>query len=236
MTVSDAVLSRRSVRAFLERPIPLSLISEILTKASRAPSGGNVQPWKIYVVSGQPLDQFKALMRERVAQCPEGELPAEYDVYPKPLKAPYRDYRFKNGEDYYGLVALAREDKAGRRRFFADNYQFFGAPIAVFCFLDRSMGPPQWSDCGMFLQTVMLLLREAGLDSCAQECWSHYHRSVRELVNAPEELMLFCGMAIGYEDRDAAVNRMKSDRAPLGEFCKFLGPGGAASLGGEPGA
>ena len=95
--------------------------------------------------------------------------------------------------------------------------------MALFCFLDRSMGPPQWSDCGMFLQTVMLLLRESGLDSCAQECWSHYHRSVRALVNAPEELMLFCGMAIGYKDADALVNRMEADRAPLDEFCELVG-------------
>src|SRR5262245_191094 len=99
MTVSEAVLSRRSVRAFLDTPVSLKLVAEILTKASRAPSGGNVQPWKLYVLSGEPMAQFKAIMAQRVRECPGGELPAEYDVYPKPLKAPYRDYRFKNGED-----------------------------------------------------------------------------------------------------------------------------------------
>ncbi len=222
MTVTEAVLSRRSVRAFLDTPVSPSLISHILIKASRAPSGGNVQPWKIYVLSGDSLDRFKTFMQQRLIECPEGEMPVEYDVYPKALKAPYRDYRFKNGEDYYALVGLSRDDKAARRRFFANNYRFFGAPLALFCFLDRSMGPPQWSDCGMFLQTVMLLAREAGLDSCAQECWSHYHRSVKEFLNPPEELMLFCGMAIGYEDRSAAVNRMESDRAPLEAFCRFV--------------
>ena len=222
MTVTDAVLSRRSVRAFLTTPVPIPLISEILTKASRAPSGGNVQPWQLYVVSGESLEKFKALMRQRLAEFPEGELPSEYDVYPKPLKAPYRDYRFKNGEDYYGLAGLPREDKAARRRFFARNYQFFGAPLALFCLVDRCMGPPQWSDLGMFLQTVMLLLREAGLDSCAQECWSHYHRTVREFLHPADEWMLFCGMAIGYKDPDAPVNRMEADRAPLEQFCRFV--------------
>jgi nitroreductase len=222
MTVSEAVLSRRSVRAFLDRPVPEELIAEILRKASWAPSGGNVQPWRIYVLSGEAMGEFKALMQQRVAECPDGDSPAEYSVYPQPLKAPYRDYRYKNAEDYYGLMGIPRADKAGRRKFFSNNYQFFGAPLALFCYLDRQMGPPQWSDAGMFLQTVMLLLREAGLDSCAQECWSHYHRTVREFLKPPEEWMLFCGMAIGYEDPDARVNRMRADRAPLEEFCHFV--------------
>lgn len=222
MTVTEAVLSRRSVRAFLNRPVPLPLIEQILTKASRAPSGGNVQPWQIYVISGDALRRFNARMAERLAQSAEGDLPLEYAVYPKPLKAPYRDYRFKNGEDYYGLAGIPRENKAGRARFFANNYSFFGAPVALFCFIDRQMGPPQWSDLGMFLATVMLLARESGLDSCAQECWSRYHRTVREFLSAPEEWMLFCGMAIGYKDEDAPVNRMRADRAPLDQFCRFV--------------
>jgi nitroreductase len=222
MTVSEAVVSRRSVRAFLDTPVPIPLIAEILTKASRAPSGGNVQPWKLYVLSGEPMTQFKELMSQRLIECPTGDMPVEYHVYPHPLKAPYRNYRFKNGEDYYGLVGLSREDKAARRQFFASNYRFFGAPLALFCFIDREMGLPQWSDLGMYLQTVMLLLREAGLDSCAQECWSHYHRTVREFLKPPDDLMLFCGMAIGYKDPDALVNRMEADRAPLEEFCQFL--------------
>ena len=222
MTVSEAVLSRRSVRAFLDTAVPVPLIAEILTKASRAPSGGNVQPWKLYVLAGEPLANFKALIEQRLMECPEGDLPLEYNVYPQPLKPPYRDYRFKNAVDYSTAVGIAREDKAGRLRLFANNYRFFGAPLALFCFLDRSMGPPQWSDLGMYLQTVMLLAREAGLHSCAQECWSRYHRTVREFLKSPEDLMLFCGMAIGYEDPDAPANRMRADRAPLEEFCQFV--------------
>jgi nitroreductase len=100
-------------------------------------------------------------------------------------------------------MGFPRENKIARARFFANNYQFFGAPLALFCYTDRQMGPPQWSDLGMYLQTVMLLLREAGLDSCAQECWSRYHRTVREFLNPPEEWILFCGMAIGYKDEAA---------------------------------
>lgn len=222
MTVSDAVRSRRSVRAFLERPVPRPLIEQILETASRAPSGGNLQPWQLYVVSGGALTEFKSKMAKRLIFSPEADLPLEYEVYPKPLKAPYRDYRFKNGEDLYTLAGIPREDKAGRAMFFANNYRFFGAPLALFCYVDRSMGSPQWSDLGMYLQTVMLLLREAGLDSCAQECWSRYHRMVRELVQPPEDWMLFCGMAIGYADESAVVNRLVTDRAPLSDFCRFI--------------
>jgi nitroreductase len=222
MTVTEAILSRRSVRAFLEKPVPRELIEEILTKASRAASGGNVQPWQLYVASGDVLRGFKARMAQRLTESAEGDLPLEYHVYPHPLKAPYRDYRFKNGEDLYRTVGIPREDKAARMRFFANNYTFFGAPMALFCYVDRHMGPPQWSDLGMYLTNVMLLLREAGLDSCAQECWSRYHRTVREFLNPPEEWMLFSGMAIGYEDCDAPVNRLVTDRAPLHEFCRFV--------------
>jgi nitroreductase len=222
MTVTDAVISRRSVRAFLDTPVPLPLIEQILTKASRAASGGNLQPWHIYVVSGDALRSFNAQMAQRLAESAEGDLPVEYHVYPQPLKAPYRDYRFKNAEDYYGLVGIPREDKAARARFFANNYSFFGAPLALFCFVDREMGSPQWSDLGMFLATLMLLLRESGLDSCAQECWSRYHRTVRRFLNSPDEWMLFCGMAIGYQDHGAIVNRLVTDRAPLEQFARFI--------------
>jgi nitroreductase len=222
MTVTEAVLSRRSVRAFLDTPVPRPLIEELLTKASRAASGGNVQPWQIYVVSDDALGRFKSRMAARLSEPVEGDLPLEYEVYPKPLKAPYRDYRFQNAVDYSAAVGIAREDKAGRARLFANNYSFFGAPLALFCYIDREMGAPQWSDLGMFLATLMLLVREAGLDSCAQECWSRYHRTVREFLNPPEEWMLFCGMAIGYKDDAAPANRMLADRAPLSEFCRFV--------------
>lgn len=222
MNVSDAVLARRSVRAFLDKPVPRALIEEALAKASRAPSGGNVQPWKIYVVSGEPLAQFKAQVTKQLAKNPMGDAPSEYDVYPKSLKAPYRDYRYKNGEDLYGLLGIARENKFARLNWFSNNFKFFGAPVGLFCLVDRQMGPPQWSDLGMYLQTLMLLLREAGVDSCPQECWSLVHRTVRTFLEAPEELMLFCGMAIGYEDQDAVINRLRTDRAPLEEFCRFI--------------
>lgn len=222
MDLVEAINSRRSVRGFLDTPVPPEAIRRVLTIASRAPSGGNVQPWQIHVVAGEPLAQLKATMLRKVEELPGGE-GTEYDIYPKELVSPYRDYRFKVGEDLYAKLGIPREDKAGRRRQFARNYQFFGAPMALFCSLDRRMGPPQWSDCGMFLQTVMLLLRAEGLDSCPQEAWSTYPKTVGAFLGLPPELMLFCGMAIGYADPDEPANRLYTERAPLEAFTKFLG-------------
>ncbi|WP_088279817.1 nitroreductase [Ideonella sp. A 288] len=225
MNVADALASRLSVRDFLPTPVPGDVIRRVLTTASRSPSGGNVQPWHIDVVAGDRLDEFKALMQRRLAEVAAGQPPepTDYDIYPKDLVAPYRDYRFKLGEDMYARLGIPRDDKPARLRWFARNFAFFGAPMALFCSIDRRMGPPQWSDLGMFLQSVMLLLREEGLDSCPQECWSVYPRTVSAFIGLPPERMLFCGMAIGQRNPAHPVNGLASERAPLDAFARFHG-------------
>jgi nitroreductase len=214
MDVSEAVRSRRSIRAYLPDPVPAELLRDVLSRAGRSPSGGNLQPWRIHALLGAALARFRGVMAERIAQ-PE---PSEYHVYPGHLHEPYRGHRFRVGEDLYALLGIERADKAGRLRQFARNWDFFGAPAGLFCFVDRRMGPPQWSDLGMYLQTLMLLLREVGLDSCAQEAWSSFHHTASQFVGAPPEHMLFCGMAIGYRDPAATINDLISDRMPLEEF------------------
>jgi nitroreductase len=149
------------------------------------------------------------------------EVPA-YDIYPPKLKEPYRTSRFELGEQMYELLGIGRDDKDARIAQVMKNFQFFGAPCAFFCFVDRQMGPPQWSDLGMFLQTFMLLAKEAGLDTCAQEAWSMKHDSVSTFVKADDTDILFCGMAIGYRDDTALVNSLESKRRPLKEWAKFL--------------
>lgn len=222
MQVHQAVASRLSVRAFLPTPVEADTIRRVLERAARAPSGGNLQPWHIDVLAGEALAAFKARMQARLASDALPE-PTEYDIYPKVLGSPWRDRRLAVGEAMYARLGIARGDKAARRRWFANNYAFFGAPLALFCSVDRSMGPPQWSDLGMYLQTVMLLLREEGLDSCPQECWAVYPDTVRETLQLPPERMLFCGMAIGRRDPTHPVNALVSERAPLEEFVRFFG-------------
>lgn len=222
MQVHEAVASRLSVRAFLPDPVPGDTLRRVLERAARAPSGGNLQPWHIDVLAGDALADFKARMQARLA-AGEPPGPAEYAIYPPELPPPWRDRRFAVGEAMYARLGIPREDKAARRRWFANNFAFFGAPLALFCSVDRRMGPPQWSDLGMYLQTVMLLLREEGLDSCAQECWAIHPDAVRGFLQLPPERMLFCGMAIGTRDPAHPVNALVTERAPLDEFVRFHG-------------
>ena len=217
MKVSEAVLSRSSIRAFSSKPVNQSLIKSLLKKSQRAPSGGNLQPWKIFVLNKKSMKDF-LLFQEKWTKP---EIPA-YDIYPPKLKEPYRTSRFELGEQMYEILGIGREDKDARIAQVMKNFRFFEAPCAFFCFVDRQMGPPKWSDLGMFLQTFMLLAKEAGLDTCAQEAWSMKHDSVSKFVKAKDSDILFCGMAIGYRDESAAVNSLKSERRPLKDWAKFL--------------
>jgi nitroreductase len=216
MNVTDAVNARKSVRAFRPDPIDDATIAQLLTVASRAPSGGNVQPWRIYVVNGESMVRFREFIASRQIEAPA------YDIYPQGLTEPYRTSRFRIGEDMYATLGIERDDKAGRLAQFAKNMDFFGAPAAIFCFVERQMGPPQWSDLGMFLQTFMLLAQEAGLDTCPQEAWAVYEQAVSEFVGAPEEQRIFCGVAIGHADTDHPINTLVSAREPLEVFARFV--------------
>jgi len=217
MEVVEAIYKRMSVRQFTNEPVSDDVIRQLLTDASRAPSGGNVQPWRIYVVNGESLTR----MRDYLTTKPPVEEP-EYLIYPEQLSEPYRTARFELGEQMYATLGIAREDKAGRRRQFANNNDFFSAPAAIFCYVDRQMNSPQWSDLGMFLQTFMLLAVDKGLGTCAQEYWSVRHGAVTEFVGAPENEMLFCGLALGHVDNSAPVNSLQSQRFPVDEFAKFV--------------
>ena len=217
MNVTSAVEKRSSVRAFLNTAVPNELIKELLIKSSRSASGGNVQPWKIFVINNSAMNNFLEFQRNWT----KPEIPA-YDIYPPKLKEPYRTSRYELGEQMYELLGIGRDDKEARLAQVMQNFRFFGAPCAFFCYVDRQMGPPQWSDLGMFLQTFMLLAKETGLDTCAQEAWSMKHDSVSKFVKAEDSDILFCGMAIGYRDENAAVNSLKSERRPLKEWAKFL--------------
>jgi nitroreductase len=219
-TVSEAILSRRSCRAFSARPVDAPIIHGLLDTARFAPSGGNLQPWMVHVLSGDSMARFRAQLVPRLQAVPFSGV-AEYHVYPPKLKEPYRSRRFKVGEDMYGLIGLRREDTPARLLQFACNYDFFGAPVGMFFFLDRTMGPPQWSDVGMLMQNLMLLARERGLETCPQEAWAIWHKEVGEFLGVGPEYMLFCGMSLGYGDYSAPINRLRTERAPLEEFVVF---------------
>ena len=217
MKVSDAVLARRSIRAFTSEPINNKVIKDLLALAARSPSGGNLQPWKIYVVNKQSMKKFI----EFQDNWNQPETPG-YAIYPSGLTEPYRTSRYQLGEAMYELLGIPREDKDARLQQVLRNFEFFGAPAALFCFVDKQMGPPQWSDLGMFLQTFMLLAQEAGIDTCAQEAWAMKNDSVSEFVGSDKNDILFCGLALGYKDEDAVINQLSSERRPIEQWAKFL--------------
>jgi nitroreductase len=223
VNVSEAVASRMSCRAFLDAPVSGDVVREILDAARRAPSGGNLQPWWVFALAGLPLEELRAKVRQKVMADPRGDGSNEYDIYPPGLGEPYRSRRFKAGEDLYATIAIARENKAARLLQLAKNYAFYGAPVGLFFYIDRALGPPQWSDVGMYMQTVMLLARERGLHTCAQEIWSLVPGTVGECVDAPPNLLLFSGMALGYADTAHPINALRTERAPLKEFAKLEG-------------
>ena len=217
MKVSEAILRRKSVRAFTNEPVKSSLIKDLLKQSSRSASGGNLQPWRIFVINKKSMSDFLEFQKNWI----DPETPA-YNIYPPKLKEPYRTSRYELGEQMYKVLKISRDDKAGRISQVMRNFDFFNAPAAIFCFVDKQMGPPQWSDLGMFLQTFMLLAQEAGIDTCAQEAWAMKNDSVSKFVGSDKNDILFCGLALGYKDEDAVINQLSSERRPIEQWAKFL--------------
>jgi nitroreductase len=223
MDVRDAIATRYSCRAFLSTPVPESTVREILDRAARAPSGGNLQPWLVHVLAGERLEALKAQLLPRFAkELPRGE-GAEYQVYPPDLKEPYYTRRSRVGEQLYASIGIPREDKPARYRQFGRNYLFYDAPVGLFVSMDRIMGAPQWSDVGGFIQNIMLLARAYGLHTCAQEAWTSWHKTVSVFINLPPEHILFCGIALGYADENAPINQWRAEREPVAVFARFEG-------------
>lgn len=218
--VSEAVLERRSIRAFLPRAVGRALIEDLLAVAARAPSGGNLQPWQVDVLSGEPL---AALEAEAQAALGAARAAMELTVYPSPLPEPYRGRRYRSGEALYEAIGIPREDKPARLAQFARNFGAFGAPMLLFFSIDRIFDRPQWAHLGMFMQNVMLLAHERGLATCPQEAWAALHELVARHIGMPEERILYCGMALGYADPDAPINGLRTEREPVAAFARFRG-------------
>jgi nitroreductase len=223
VNVTEAVQARKSVRAFLSTPVPENTIRQILIDAARAPSGGNVQPWKTYVLAGKVRDELVQSLRDKRAAGNFGE-GTEYKIYPDDLGEPYMSRRRDVGFKLYELAGIARNDKIGRLKQMFRNFELFDAPVCMIFTIDRTMGPPQWADLGMYIQTVALLALDHGLVTCMQEAWANWHKTLTQMLSIPDHEMVFCGLALGYEDTSAKVNTLRSERAGLDDV-KFFGFG-----------
>jgi len=220
--VDAAITSRRSIRAFLPTPVDDAVVREILEVASRAPSGTNIQPWKVHVLSGAA----RARLSERiVAIYDDPEQRArhveEYDYYPREWVTPYIDRRRKVGWDLYGLLGIGKTDKDKMHAQHGRNYVFFGAPVGLIFTIDRVLARGSWLDYGMFLENIMIAARGRGLDTCPQAAFTQFHRVIADELKLGEHEMVVCGMALGHADRDAVANRLETVRAGVDEFARF---------------
>lgn len=222
--VDEAIVSRRSVRAFLPNPVPRATIEHILGVASRAPSGTNTQPWRVYVLTGESK---QALSRRIVAAYDDAEARAghveEYAYYPTEWKSPFIDRRRKVGWDLYGLLGIGKTEKERMHAQHARNYGFFGAPVGLMFTIDRSMRQGSWLDFGMFLQSVMVAARGHDLHTCPQAAFMQFHRIIMPAIGAPDNEQLVCGMSLGHADDSAVENSLVTEREPVAGFATFVG-------------
>lgn len=211
----DAVVGRRSIRAFLSTPVADEAIDGILAAASRAPSGQNMQPWQVQVVTGSTRDR---LCREVAAAVCAGERSDEYAYFPAEIQEPYRSRRRKVGFDLFAIYGIGRDDQEGRRRALLRNFDFFGAPVGLFFTMERDWGYGAWIDMGNLMTNVMTLAPAFGLATCPQQAWAEYGSAVRRVLPIPSGHVIVSGMALGYADDEAAVNALVTDRERVAEF------------------
>ncbi|MBN4665096.1 nitroreductase [Pandoraea nosoerga] len=221
--VDEAIRSRRSIRAYLPTPVPQDTVAEILSVASRAPSGSNIQPWQTYVLTGDALHRLTSRLLDAFNDPAQRLMhQEEYAYYPREWTEPYQARRRKVGWDLYGLLGIGRADKDRMHGQHARNFRFFDAPVGMIFTIDRHLELGSWLDYGMFLQSVMVAARARGLDTCPQAAFATFHRIIAEQLHLPEARMVVCGMALGYADPDAVENRLVTERAPLQEWAHFL--------------
>ena len=221
--VDAAITSRRSIRAFLPKPVERADIERILEVAARAPSGTNTQPWKVYVLTGQAREKLsEAILAVNADPEQARRHTEEYAYYPREWISPFVDRRRKVGWDLYSLLGLTRDNKAGMAAQHARNYRFFDAPVGLIFTIDRIMEQGSWLDYGMFLQSIMVAARGRGLDTCPQAAFTQYHRVIAQQLGLPENEMVVCGMALGWADPGKVENSLVTEREPVADFARFM--------------
>jgi nitroreductase len=214
--VDEAIRTRRSVRGFLPTPVPMKTVRDILSVASYAPSGSNIQPWKVHVITGRARDELSsALLQAHARNQPESR---EYDYYPTKWRSPYIERRRQTGWGLYETVGVVKGDREGSARQHARNYAFFDAPVVLMFCIDSDLGKGSWLDFGMFLQNIMVAARGRGLHTCPQAALANYPDIVKPYLGIGADQTLVCGLSMGYEDPECVANRFRPPRIELDEF------------------
>jgi nitroreductase len=219
--LDEALRARKSVRAFKPDPIPRALMEELLQEASLAPSGTNVQPWKVHVIAGEVRARLEAEVLAHRETQPDDDR-AEFPRTGK-RKEPYIGRMRTLGKAMYSLIGIPKGDRAANWAQWGRNYKFFDAPVGLIFTIDKDLDAMSYLDIGIFLQTLMLAAKARGLDTCAQGAWNQYWSVTRRVLNVPDEDYIVCGLSLGYADPDAPVNTLVSDREPVEAFATFHG-------------
>jgi len=220
MNIKEAIEKRFSVRAFTKEVPDIETIKAILKTAGTAPSGGNIQPWKVYVLTDRAKNE---LSKKTLYNFDNGvQEDIEYDIYPKPLDDEYKKRRYKCGADMYNALAIDKDDLDSRFKQIRENYNFFGAPLGMIITIDKSFGKNGWGHVGMFLENLWLSAIDYGLGICLQESWSIYPKTVKEVTKHPDNEIVWCGVAVGYEDSSNPINQYRTKREDLDSFVKFI--------------
>ena len=223
LPANEAILTRRSVRAFLPTPVPRATVEELLTLASRSPSGSNIQPWKVRVIAGEVKERLSRSILEALDRDGYEGHKREWNYYPVNWREPFLARRRKIGWDLYGLLGIKKGDFEGTERQRRRNYEFFGAPVGMIFTLDQDLEIGSWLDLGIYLGALMIAARGRGLDTCPQAAFADFHAVIRRELAIPETEIVICGMGLGYADPVAAENRLVTERAPAREFARFEG-------------
>ena len=223
MDVFEAVNSRIACRWFLDKSVDPDVVRDLIKGAARAASNSNLQPWNVYAVTGEPLKEIKRHAAKAIQNDDWDTLETELPIFPENLWEPYVSRRFQMGAQLYGALGTTREDRAGRFELIKRSYQFFNAPVGLFITIDRGMGAIQWADLGGYVNTLAILARGYGLDTCPQVAWIRLYKLIGDFLKLPADQMLYCGMGIGYRDPSQPVNQYRSERAELDEICRFYG-------------
>jgi nitroreductase len=223
LSAEEALLTRRSVRAFLPTPVDQATVARLLTLASRSPSGSNIQPWKVRVVAGEARDRLCRAILDALDRDGQEKHQREWNYYPVNWREPYLARRRKIGWDLYGLLGIRKGDYEATERQRRRNYEFFGAPVGMIFTLDEDLEIGSWLDLGIFIGSLTLAARGQGLDTCPQAAFADFHAVIRRELGIPENEIIICGLALGHADPDAVENRLVTERAPASQFATFDG-------------
>ena len=220
MNIKQLIESRYSVRSFLDKDVDFKKVKSILDTANSAPSGGNIQPWKVYVLGKNSKNELVTQALNNYDTGVQEDI--EYEIYPKPLAEKYKQRRSQCAADMYDALSIARDDIDTRLKQVRENFKFFGAPIGMIVTIDKSFAQNGWGHVGMFLQNLWLTAIDEGLGVCLQESWSIYPKTVKKVIDSPDNETIWCGIAMGYPNNEDPINNYRTSRDSLDSFASFI--------------